>query len=82
MNTRPHYLPSHAGQEAIVRTGHGTTDWFKIGKGVQLCDSLNIPWHRLSLGLEWELTFSSPVATAEFSRFADILSVALSQNLK
>ena len=23
-----------AGQEAIVRTGHGTTDWFKIGKGV------------------------------------------------
>ena len=25
----------YAGQEAIVRTGHGTTDWFKIGKGVQ-----------------------------------------------
>ena len=24
----------YAGQEAIVRTGHGTTDWFKIGKGV------------------------------------------------
>ena len=22
----------HAGQQAIVRTGHGTTDWFKIGK--------------------------------------------------
>ena len=22
----------HAGQEAIVRTGHGTTDWFQIGK--------------------------------------------------
>ena len=22
------------GQEATVRTGHGTTDWFKIGKGV------------------------------------------------
>ena len=36
-------LPSHhtcflrnlyAGQEATVRTGHGTVDWFKIGKGV------------------------------------------------
>ena len=27
----------YAGQEAIVRTGHGTTDWFKIGKGVQQC---------------------------------------------
>ena len=24
----------HAGQEATVRTGHGTTDWFRIGKGV------------------------------------------------
>ena len=24
----------YAGQEAIVRTGHGTTDWFQIGKAV------------------------------------------------
>ena len=24
----------HAGQEATVRTGHGTTDWFQMGKGV------------------------------------------------
>ena len=24
----------YAGQEAIVRTGHGTRDWFQIGKGV------------------------------------------------
>ena len=24
----------NAGQEATVRTGHGTTDWFQIGKGV------------------------------------------------
>ena len=24
----------HAGQEALVKTGHGTTDWFQIGKGV------------------------------------------------
>ena len=28
----------YAGQEAAVRTGHGTTDWFQIGKGVrQVC---------------------------------------------
>ena len=28
----------YAGQEATVRTGHGTTDWFQIGKGVhQYC---------------------------------------------
>ena len=38
------FLPGHlisllrnlnVGQAAIVRTGHGTTDWFKIGKGVR-----------------------------------------------
>ena len=31
------YLPRnlYVGQEATVRTGHGTMDWFKIGKGVQ-----------------------------------------------
>ena len=28
----------YAGQEATLRTGHGTTDWFQIGKGVcQVC---------------------------------------------
>ena len=25
----------YTGQEATVRTGHGTTDWFQIGKGVR-----------------------------------------------
>ena len=37
-NTRPpyHILRNlYAGQEATVRTGHGTTDWFQIGKGVR-----------------------------------------------
>ena len=33
-NTRPPDLPLYAGQEATVRTGHGTTDWFQTGKGV------------------------------------------------
>ena len=27
----------YAGQEARVRTGHGTTDWFQIGKGARQC---------------------------------------------
>ena len=27
-------IPDQAGQEATVRTGHATTDWFQIGKGV------------------------------------------------
>ena len=36
----PHHLTCllrnlYAGQEAIVRTGHGTTEWFQIGKGVR-----------------------------------------------
>ena len=37
-NTRPSDLPLrnlYAGQEATVRTGHGTTDWCQIGKGVR-----------------------------------------------
>ena len=37
-NTRPPYpLPKkfYAGQEAAVRTGYGTMDWFKIGKGIR-----------------------------------------------
>ena len=25
----------YAGKQATVRTGHGTTDWFQIGKGVR-----------------------------------------------
>ena len=45
-----------------------------------MCSSLSILLHCLSLGLEWKLTFSSPVATAEFSKFAGILSAALSQH--
>ena len=37
MNTRLSYLSPgnlYAGQYATVRTGHGTTDWFQIGKEV------------------------------------------------
>ena len=36
-NTRPPDLllrNLYEGQEATIRTGHGTTDWFQIGKGV------------------------------------------------
>ena len=40
-NTRPPDLPleklyrNYAGQKTTVRTGHGTTDWFQIGKGIR-----------------------------------------------
>ena len=43
-----------------------------------LWGSLSILWHCLSLGLEWKLTFFSPVATVEFSTFAGIMSAVLS----
>ena len=45
-----------------------------------MCSSSSILWHCLSLGLERKLTFSSPVATAEVSKFAGILSATLSQH--
>ena len=44
----------------------------------ELYGSLNTLGHCPSLGLEWKLNFSSPVAIAEFSKFAGILSAALS----
>ena len=37
-NTRPPDLPLeklYAGKKATVRTGHGTTDWFQMGKGAR-----------------------------------------------
>ena len=34
-NTRPPHRNLSAGQETTVRTGHGATDWFQIGKGVR-----------------------------------------------
>ena len=43
-NTRAPDLPlekCNAGQEATVRTGHGTTDWVQIGKGV--CQGCILP---------------------------------------
>ena len=44
---------------------------------MQLCGSLNILWHCPSLELKWKLTVSTPVSTAEFSRFAASLSATL-----
>ena len=36
-----HLRNLYSGQEATVRTGHGTTDWFQIGKGVRHGDILS-----------------------------------------
>ena len=43
-NTRPItclFRNQYAGQEATVRTGHGTTDWFQIGK--RICQGCILP---------------------------------------
>ena len=55
-------------------------DGSSLGSPIPGTGSLSILWHCLSLRLEWKLTFSSSVATVEFSKFAGILSVALSQH--
>ena len=65
----------YAGQEATVRTGHGTTDWFQIGKGVHqgcilspwlctymqssLCKMLGWMKHKLESRLPGEIPLTS-----------------------
>ena len=41
----------YAGQEATVRTGHGTTNWFQIGKGV--CQGCILSLHLFNLYAEY-----------------------------
>ena len=48
---------------------------------MQLWSGLSILWHCLSLGLEWKLTFSILVVTAEFSKFAGISFVFPTKSL-
>ena len=64
----------------LLKPGLENFEHYWCVKWVQLCGSLNILWYCLSLGLEWKLTFSSLVATSEYSNFAGILSAALSQH--
>ena len=65
----------YAGQEATVKTGHGTTDWFQIGKGVHQgcilslclfnfyaeCIMQNAVWmkHKLESRLPGEISITS-----------------------
>ena len=51
-----HQIPDHltcllrnlyTSQEATVRTGHGTTDWFQIGKGIPQVCILSVCWFNL-----------------------------------
>ena len=47
----------YAGQEASVRTGHGTTDWFQIGKGVH--QGCILSPHSFNLHTEWVIVTQS-----------------------
>ena len=52
----------YAGQEATIRTGHGTTDCFQIGKGVhQGCILETLGWkkHKLESRLPGEISITS-----------------------
>ena len=63
----------YAGQEATVRTGHGTTDWYQIGKGVRQgchpayltsmqstsCEMLGWMKHKLESRLPGEISITS-----------------------
>ena len=65
----------YAGQEATVRTGHGMTDWFQLGKGVRQgcilspayltyiqstsCEMLGWMKHKLESGLLGEISVTS-----------------------
>ena len=65
----------YAGQEATVRTGHGTTDWFQLGKGVHQavyyhsayltymqstsCEMLDQMTHKLESRLPGEISITS-----------------------
>ena len=44
----------YASQEATVRTGHGTTDWFQIGKGIQQGCILS-PYLTYMQSTSWEM---------------------------
>ena len=45
----------YAGQEATVRTGHGTIDWLQIGKGVHQGCILSLCLFNLYAGTSWEM---------------------------
>ena len=52
----------HAMIHGVTKSRARLSDWTEL--------NLSILWHCLSLGLEWKLTFSSPMATVELFKFA------------
>ena len=63
----------YAGQEATVRTGHGTTDWFQIGKGVCQGCILSLCLFNLYETLDWKKQAGIKIAGRNINnlRYAD-----------
>ena len=65
------FVGSYAGQEPTVGTGHGTTDWFEIGKGIrQVCIwspclfNFYAEYNMRNTGLESRLPGGIPITSA------------------
>ena len=59
----------YAGQEAIVRTGHGTTDWFQIGKGIcQGCTLLPCLFNLYAEYIMWNIGLDEAKAGIKIAR--------------
>ena len=69
----------YAGQEAAVRTAHGTTNWFQFGKGVHhpayfiymqstSCEMLGWMKHKLESRLLGEITITSDMQITSYGR--------------
>ena len=82
----------HAGQEALVKTGHGTTDWFQIRKGVcqgyiwspcltslqsTSCGMLGWMKHKLELRLPGEISITSNDTTVMAEREGELQSLLM-----
>ena len=75
-NTRPPDLPLEkpvAGQEATVRSGHGTTDWFQMGKGFHQ-DCILSPC-LFNLDAEYIMRNTGLNEAQAFSRFLEEISI-------
>ena len=70
-HVRPSATPGTAAHQAPPSMGFSRQEYWSDMSAI-------VRQFEHSLALEWKLTFSSPVATAEFSKFAGILSAALS----
>ena len=59
----------YAGQEATVRTGHETTDWFQIGKGVrQVCILSSCLFNLYAEYIMWNVSLDESQAGIKISR--------------